>query len=238
MDFKFVNIATNATDVRFLDSYDILRIVAETYFERVQSLKHDATEFHWQQLTLHIVVVMLKNLISMGVMFVVELYSQLLEIEKRDNEHLLDFRSTKANVFLFDLFGEIEQRWRHEEWRLRFEELLPLLKLLAMFGCSKAMVVTLCCISNALVLERVSNLFLKIVTTCILEGHISTFRTDTRPNVMSTMSELQCATKTSMIISSTYILDLIKHIEHQFNTILKSSSDTHTKATMVLQLIK
>jgi hypothetical protein len=53
-------------------------------------------------------------------MFVVELYSYLVQTKKIDNEQFLDFRSMHANVFLFDFFGAIEQGQRCNHWRLEF----------------------------------------------------------------------------------------------------------------------
>ena len=170
-------------------------------------------------------------------MFVVELYSYLMQTEKRYNEQFLDFCSMNANVFLFDFFGEIEQGHRSNHWRLEFEKSANLLKLLAMLGCSKAVVVTLRCIPNATVLERVRNLFLKVVTACVLEGHISTFHTSTTPNATSTLSELHSVTKGSTV-SHTHILELVTHLEKQVITIFESSSDVHAKAIQALQVIR
>jgi hypothetical protein len=237
MMYKFIDIPTNAMDVCFLNSYDMLWVIKETYFERVHSYKCDATEFHWQQLTLHLVVVVLKNLIRERMMFVVELYSYLVQTEKRDNEQFMDFRRMNANVFLFDFFGEIEQGQRYNHWRLEFEKSATLLKLLAMFGCSKAVVVTLRCIPNETIQERVLNLFNKVVTACILEGHVSTFDTLTTQNETSTMSKLYCASK-GLRTSNTYILDLMTHLEQQVITIFESRLDTHTKASCALQVIR
>ena len=170
-------------------------------------------------------------------MFVVELYSYLVQTKKIDNEQFLDFRSMHANVFLFDFFGEIEQGQRYNHWRFEFEKSATLLKLLAMLGCSKAVLVTLRCISNATALERVRNLFLKVVTACVLEGHLSTFQTESMPDVASIISQLHCATKGSTV-SHTHILDLITHLEQQIITISESSSDGHAKAFRALQVIR
>ena len=237
MQFKFVDIATNAGDVRFLESYPMLRIVPKIYFERVHSFKCNETEFHWQQLTLHLVVVVTKNLIRGGMLFIVELYSKLTQIEKRESEDLLDFRSMDANVFLFDFFGEIEKEWRDNKWASEFKKSATLLKLLAMLGCSKAVLVTLRCISNTTALERVRNLFLKVVTACVLEGHLSTFQTESMPDVTSIISQLHCATKGSTV-SNAHILNLITHLEQQVITISESSSDGHAKAFRALQVIR
>jgi hypothetical protein len=170
-------------------------------------------------------------------MYVVELYSYLVQTEKIENEQFLDFRSMNANVFLFDFFGAIEQGQRSDHWRLEFDKSATLLKLLATLGCSKAVIVTLRCIPNPTILERVCNLFLKVVTRCILEGQISTFDTLTTQSETSTMSKLYCASK-GLLISHLYILDLMTHLEQQVITIFESSLDTHTKANSALQVIR
>ena len=169
MMFQFVDIATNATDVCFLKRYEVLQIAVDIYFERVHSLKGGATEFHSQQLALHLVVVALKNLIRLDnvMMPVVQLYSELLHTEKRDSKHALDLRCVKANVFLFDFFGEMNQGWRVNDWKMEFDRLVPLLKLLATLGCSKALVVTIRCIVNTVALVRISNLLCKIASVYV-----------------------------------------------------------------------
>ena len=234
---QFVDIATNATDVCFLKRYQVLQILVDIYFERVDSIKGNVTEFHWQQLTLHLAVVAVKNLIKLDMMPVVELYSDLLHIEKRDNEDVLDLRCVKANVFLFDFVGEINRGLRVNDWKMEFDRLLPLLKLLAMLGCSNALVVTMRCIANREALVRITSLLCTITSTYLLATYRPIFHINIIPNVSSNMSELHCATQTPTT-SHAHILDLITHLEQQVNNIFKSSSDTYTEGTRALQVIR
>ena len=208
----FVDMQTHWCDVRFLCRCDY-NVVVTAYFKGIDMLRPDHEEYHWHQLTLHLVALAVYNLLAAKISFVIDLYVQLVQLQTNDGVGTSDFRTLRGNVFLLEFYGEIDKGLISQEWRSEVDKSARLLNLLASLHCDKAMVVyMLRCSWNKKVARRMRSVLFKVATSCGVGGCTNI---DTQRNKVTTdsvVSELYSATAWGEKVES-LVLHLLEKLE-------------------------
>ena len=230
MDMK-----THSEDVDTLQQHGLeLNVAVVAYFDGLGMLQLDPTEYQWQQLTLHCVALAVSKLVCANMSFVVELYMQLVGLQTK--EKAIDFRKLEANAFLFYFFGEIERGFTHQGWRSELNESLPLLRLLALLRCDKAMVITLRCGCEEQLARNVRSVLLAAATHCAIEDR-SSEEYRRVPDEQTIMSELYLSLPVGTRQRG-YLLYLLKELEFQLHGLFALQIDDGLKMRLILDVIQ
>ena len=228
-----MNMKTHSEDVHTLQQHGG-DVAVKAYFDGLHIPKLDPTEYKWQQLTLHCVALAVSKLVCANMSFVVELYMQLVGSETK--EKAIDFRKLEANSFLFNFFGEIERGFTHKGWRSELNESLPLLRLLALLRCDKAMVITLRCGCDEQLARNVRSILLAAATHCSIEDP-SSEEYRRVPDEQTIMSELYLSLPVGTRQPG-YLLYLLKELEFQLHGLFALQIDDGLKMRLILDVIQ
>lgn len=228
-----VDIKTHSGDVATLQLHGLNEAVL-AYFDGLTTLQLDPKEYQLQQLTVHLVAVAVSKLVCANMSFVVDLYIQLVGLETKGE--VIDFRKLNANVFLFDFFGEIKKGVTQNGWRSELNQSLPLLRLLALLQCDRAMVITLRSGCDEQLARSVRAVLLEAATHCVIEG-LAVKECRRVPEEQSIISELYLST-TFDTRQRGYAMYLLKKLESTLRGLFTLQIDDGLKMRMILDLIQ